>query len=99
MSKFIKSYLVLFVFLSGFSSAYAEWRVNDLIAEYELAQTSELVSTAVLPVSRDIGAVYIVNTYKNKALDHNIIWRCVSRFDNTSTIYDSCQYLADDYRD
>jgi hypothetical protein len=95
-SKFIKICLVLFVFLSGFSAAYAKWNLNNLITEYELALNSELVSTVVLPKT-SLGEIYMVNTYKTKTVDqYNTYWRCRSRLGGGGIISDHCWSLSED---
>jgi len=63
-NKFLKSYLVLFLFLSGFSAVYADWKSVEGLTEYEVALNSELVTTVMY---EDGHALYFFNTYKTKS--------------------------------
>jgi len=88
-NKFLKSYLVLFLFLSGFSTVYAKWESDGDLTEYAVASNSELVTTVL--INSPYGEEFI-NTYKTKSYFKGVqLIRCNSR-----QLFQPCRVLIKD---
>jgi hypothetical protein len=88
-NKFLKSYLVLFLFLSGFSAVYADWKIVEGLTEYEVALNSELVTTVM---RKERQYLYFYNTYKtNSYFKDSQLIRCSN---NTGFYGSYCRTLS-----